>query len=199
MAGQSVCRMHGGSSPQARKKAAERLAEQAARRTLSDLGAEAPPVVDALDALERLGGEAVRLVDVLRGMVSDLEEIRYRGGPGSGTEQLRGELGAFLSALGRAESVLGRILALDLDAKRVRIEEAKVAAVVLALDKVLASPDLALDTERQRRGRELLARALGAPAVSKQLAAPVNGAADLARNEAHLLPRQALEAVAVEK
>jgi len=194
-----VCRMHGGSSPQARKKAAERIAEQAARRTLSDLGAEAPPVVDALDALERLAGEAMRLVDVLRGMVSDLEEIRYRGGPGSGTEQLRGELGAFLSALGRAESVLGRILALDLDAKRVRIEEAKVAAVVLALDKVLGSPDLGLDTERQRRGRELLARALGAATVSKSLAVPANGPAEQARNGARLMPSQALEAVAVDK
>ena len=106
MLGQHVCRMHGGKSPQALRKPGA-LAEQAARRVLSDLGAEAPPVVDALDALERLAGEAVRLVDVLRGMVSDLEEVRYRGGPGSGTEQLRGELGAFLSALGRAESDLG--------------------------------------------------------------------------------------------
>jgi len=169
------------------------LASQAARRTLSDLGAEAAPVVDPLTALEGVAGEAVRLVSVLRGMVSDLEEIRYRGGPGSGSEQLRGELSAYLGALGRAESVLGKIVSLDLDARRVRLAEAHVAAIVLALDKVLASPDLALDTERQRRGRELLARALGPPAVSKPLAAPANVPAEQVRNELPLMPSQALE------
>lgn len=190
MMGQQVCRMHGGSSPQARKKAAERLIEQQARKTLADLE-QVETLTDPFTALEGLASQAVQLVDVLRGQVAQLQELRYRGGPGSGTEQLRAELAAYLSALGRAESILGRILSLDLDTRRVRIEEAKVAAIVLALDKVLASPDLALDAARQRRARELLARALGAQGVSRVLAAASNMPADLDRNGPRLIYRQA--------
>jgi len=168
------------------------LAEQRALRVLANLE-QVESVTDPFAALEGLAGQAVALVDILRKQVAQLQEIRYRGGPGSGTEQLRAELAAYLSALGRAESILGRILSLDLDSRRVRLEEAKVAAVVLALDKVLASPDLALDSERQRRGRELLARALGAPSVRTSLGTPA-----LAREEARLRAKQALDVEAVD-
>jgi len=193
--GATVCFIHGGGNPRVSARAAERLAEQRARRTLSDLE-QTESVVDPFAALEALAGQAVGLVDVLRGMVGELQEIRYRGGPGTGTEQLRAEMSAYLNALGRAESILGRIVSLDLEGRRVRLAEAQVAAVVLALDKVLASADLGLDAERQRRGRELLARALGAPGVvSKSLAAPANMPADLRRNEAHLIRSQAAEVV----
>jgi hypothetical protein len=142
------------------------LAEQAARKTLTDLN-EVTPVIDPFGALENIAGQTVALVEVLRPMVADLEAVRYRGGPGSGTEQLRGELGAYITALTRAESVLGRILSLDLEGRRVRLAEAQIGAVLSAFDTVLASPALALSTDEQRKGRELLARALGTPNDSK--------------------------------
>lgn len=100
------------------------------------------------------------LVEVLRAMVGDLETIRYRGGPGSGGEQIRGELQAYLSALGRAESVLSKIIALDLDSRRLRLDEAKATFIVAALAKVLGHRDLELSEDRQRRARALLAQEL---------------------------------------
>jgi hypothetical protein len=162
--GASVCVKHGAGAPQVKAAAARRLAEGKARAVLADLE-KAAPVVDPFAALEDLAGQTVALVSLLRGMVSDLEAVRYRGGPGSGTEQLRGELQAYLAALTRAESVLGRIVSLDLQGRRLRLAEAQVAAVVGALDTVLSHRDLGLDVGRQRRGRELLARQLGAPSL----------------------------------
>ena len=180
MRGSNRCDFHGGKSPQAQRKAAERLLEQRAQAVLAALGEDVAPVTDALTALEDIAGQVMALVGLLKTKVAQLTEIRYSSG--MGLEQVRSELSVYLSALTRAESVLGRIISLDLEGRRVTIEEAKVAAVVLALDKVLASPDLALDAERQRRGRQLLARALGAQGVSKALAVPIGVSADQDRN-----------------
>ena len=186
MRGSNRCDFHGGKSPQARRKAAERLLEQRAQSVLAELGEDIEPIRDPLTALEEVAGQVMALVGLLKGKVSELTEIRYSSG--MGLEQVRSELSVYLSALTRAESVLGRIISLDLEGRRVTIEEAKVAAVVLALDKVLASPDLSLDSERQRRGRQLLARALGAQGVSKVLAAPFNVPAEQDSDGVHLLP-----------
>lgn len=156
--GGARCRMHGGASPQAMAAAAQRATEQRARRALEALG-ETTPVTDPFAALEDLAGQAVALVDLLRVEASRLEQIRYSAA-GMGTEQIRGELQAYLAAMARAESILGRIVSLDLDARRLRLDEAKAAVVIAALAKVLAHRDLALDEERQRRARALLAAEL---------------------------------------
>ena len=110
MNGQRRCHVHGGSSPQALAAAAERLALTRAQRTLESIG-ETAPCRDPLTALEDLAGQALALVDVLRGAVSRLEQIRYQDAHAG--EQLRGELTAYLSALARAESILGKIITLD--------------------------------------------------------------------------------------
>ena len=156
--GGTRCHWHGGSSPQAKAKAAERIVEQRARRVLAELGT-VEPVTDAIGELERIAGQAVVLCDLLRGVVAELEEIRYRGGLGKGVEQVRGELTAYMAALARAESVLAKIVSLDLDARRVRIDELRAAFVVAAFADVLTH--LGLDDEQQRVARALLARKLG--------------------------------------
>jgi len=188
--GLTRCKFHGGASPQALAGAEQRLAEARARKTLASLGQPVEPVRDAVAALESLAGECIALTSILRSAVGDLESIRYTSA--QGFEQVRGELSAYVSMLGRCETVLSKIVSLNLDARRVQLDEARVLLVVAALDAVLSHRDLALDPDRQRRARELLARRLGAPAlVSKSLAEPRNLPADLHRSDEHLSPSQA--------
>jgi len=196
--GLTRCKFHGGASPLALAKAEERLAEARARKTLASLGEPVEPVTDAVAALESLAGQCVALTSILRSAVGDLESIRYRST--QGFEQVRGELSAYVSMLGRTESVLSKIVSLDLDSRRVRLEEARILLIVTALEQVLASPKLGLDPERQRQGRELLARRLGAPeVVSKPLARPTNVLADLDRSDERLTRDQALGTELVER
>jgi len=174
MRDQVRCYIHGGRSPQALAKAVQRRTERAARRTLESLGTT-EPCTDAVAALEDLAGQAVALTDILRHKVADLEEIRYKGGVGDGVEQVRGELQAYLAAMGQCERILRSIIALNLDARRVRVQEAQVAIMVKALAKVLGHRDLALNEDRQRRARALLAHELGVtPAIEATATATVS-------------------------
>ena len=167
--GGNRCATHGGSSPQAKAKAAARLAEQRARRYLADLGGDVEPVTDPIGELERLAGQAVALTDLLRGVVSELEELRYRSS-GVGGEQVRGELQAYVASMARSESILGRIIALDLDARRVRVQEAEATAYISAVGRVMNR--LGLDVAQQRMARVWLASELG---VSPVAALPAGG------------------------
>lgn len=66
--GAVVCRLHGGSAPQVKQKAAERIAEDQARRELEQLDAllgPADPINNPLTELQQLGGEAKRWKELL--------------------------------------------------------------------------------------------------------------------------------------
>lgn len=165
MAGQDRCRMHGGSSPQAKRKAEQRLVEQTARATLADLD-HTEPVTDPFAALEDLAGQAKRFADILRTKVGELTQVGYSSS--QGLEQVKAEIQVYLSALTRAESVLAKIVSLDLESRRVRIAEAQASLVAAALARVLASSRLGLDNDAQRWARAALAKELGAPVTAIQ-------------------------------
>lgn len=141
------CRLHGGALPQAKLGAARRLADQHARKLLADLG-HVEPITDPIAALEDLAGQAKTLVDLLRIAVSDLEEIRYKGGLGQGTENVRGELQSYLAAMQRAESILGRIVSLNLDERRVRVQEVQAEIVLQAIGRAMDSVELPEDARQ---------------------------------------------------
>lgn len=183
-----VCRYHGGSAPQVVRTAAERVAQKRAQKVLADLGT-VEPVADPMLELEKIAGRAVTLVEVLGGIVSQLTEVAYKGGIGQGVEQVRGEVQAYQSALARAESVLSKILALDLDARRVRLQEAQAAVVLGAFAAVLADPGLALSVEQQRTARQLLASRL----VSSPLAGHSKPTVDQGQQSSLLIGSQEME------
>lgn len=91
-----------------------------AERMFHSLG-KTEPITDPILALEELAGQAKALVDSLQAVVTKLRTIRYRDERGA--EQLRGELTVYLAAIAQAESILGRIVVLDLDERRVRVVE----------------------------------------------------------------------------
>lgn len=165
VSGTTRCWRHGGKSPNALAKAEESKIETKARRVLADLGGRPEPVVDVLQALEDLAGEAVMLTHVLRSMVADLTKIRYEA-PGIGTEQIRGELTVYLSALSRAESILSKIAGLHLEERRVRVSELQAVALHSCVISALSKAEIA-EPGRQRfveaLSQELKAVAPGSP------------------------------------
>lgn len=156
--GEVVCRFHGGAAPAALVKAAQRRAEARALAILADLD-HVEPCSDPVGDLLGIAGQSVKLCDLLRGVVAQLEEVSYRGGIGAGQEQLRGELAAYLSALQRAESVLSRVVGLGLEERRVRVSERQVEVLAAAVDAALRR--LGLDAGQQASARLLLAEEIG--------------------------------------
>jgi len=155
MKGQTRCRMHGAKQPQKLAAAKRRLAEQAALRAVVREGIA--PLGDPVEQLRALASEAVGLKNFFADRLAALQELRYEGHAG---EQLRSEVALYERALDRSQRFLHDLARLGLDERTVRLDEARVVLLVSVLERVLASPDLALDAGRQARGRELLAEAL---------------------------------------
>lgn len=112
--GATVCRMHGGSSPQVRKaaevRAAKMTAEQTAQRMVARAGVDADPIEHLLESLHR----AAALVEVWGMMVAALDDEAER----TNEESVRGGLGYYEDELKSSPYELGvvsrdRLLALN--------------------------------------------------------------------------------------
>ncbi len=147
MTGSTVCRMHGGSAPQVKAKAAERVAQQEfdqeMTRTLARL--QVAPVDNPLTVLAQLAGQAVAFKDALAERVNELSSIRYEDLKGS--EQLRSEVALWERALDRCERFVTSMARLKIDDRLAKVEEAQVEVLLAALDAGL----LAVDVDPSRR------------------------------------------------
>lgn len=130
MNGATVCRNHGGATPQVRAAAARRLTVAKvladAEAVLAHEGVEA--VADPVEALARLAAEADAFKSALAARVNALKSVRY-GASGAGTEQLRSEVALYERALDRTAKFLEVLAKLGYEDRRTRVLERDADAV----------------------------------------------------------------------
>jgi hypothetical protein len=157
MKGQLVCYVHGGASPQAKAKAAVRLAEERAMTEIARLQVE--PVGNALEALQQHAGIVVRWRDECAAMAEDLgDRIRYESA--QGIEQLRSEMALWERALDRATVTLTALARCQVDERLAQISQRKAEVLAAALAGSLGTAGLSDEqaaTVRQDFARRLLA------------------------------------------
>lgn len=147
MAGQDICRMHGGNAPQVKAAAAVRVAEDKARTALAKLSGKARPIGNVLEELHDVAAEVVEFKDIMRLQVA---ELRYVGYSGEAGEQVRASVVVFERAMDRAVSVLATIARLNIDERLAAMGRAQGDQVFAAVRDSLAEPDAALTREQQR-------------------------------------------------
>jgi hypothetical protein len=158
MNGGEVCEWHGGRAPQVRRKAAERYAEQKAAQFVRTMKID--PVDNPLVALSMVAGEMSAIKDRLGGIVDNLEDAALRSTDDKGSEQIRGELSAYLSQLNSFAGTLGMIAKLNIDERLARITEAQKMMVIRAIEYALA--DAGIAGPAATRAKQVAARHLRA-------------------------------------
>lgn len=134
MRGSMVCHKHGGSAPQVRAKARERLLAAEAAEELARLDVQ--PIDNPLVMLADLLGQAAAFKDVLAVKVNDLgTELRFMDAKGA--EQLRSEVALWERALDRCERFAVNMARLNIDTRLVAISEQQHAMVLRAVDAAL--------------------------------------------------------------
>jgi hypothetical protein len=179
IAGGTTCEYHGGSAPQVRAKAAERVLEAEVRREIGRQGWE--PVTDPVAAYADNAGEVLAFKDRLRERVETLDDWTLRIAAFGASddeaegkqlmamgEQVRAYVAAYERALDRAERTLARMISLGLDAKAIelRAEMFRQAAGERLRDVVLGVlAEIGLSDEQQARVPAVMAKHFRAQAA----------------------------------
>jgi hypothetical protein len=149
MVGQRVCRMHGGSSPQALEAAERRRLEAGAEATINAMLwpglRSAEPVKDPVASLERLAGALEQLVDQAGARVSQLQHLAG----GKDLTQLRAEVTLLERALGHLRSVLVDMARLGIAERQIQLDQQLSDVIVGAFRAALAAVAL-LPADRER-------------------------------------------------
>lgn len=146
------CKLHGGASPQAKRKQAERVLEKQVKHAIA--GMDIKPVENPLTALSQLAGEIIAWKDLMATHVATLKDtLRY------GTEhaeQIRGEVLLYERGMDRAVAVLAQIARLKIDERLAAINEAQVKQMSRMLEGALDA--LGLGYEQKRKAFAELSR-----------------------------------------
>lgn len=145
--GTTRCRMHGGASPQAKAKGAERLAQQAATRELTRLGITRREVHPA-EALIELVHYQASVVDFWRHKVSELDQddltwgrtkVKTGGDDAGTTEEAKPNIAYALlgEASDRLAAYASAALKAGVEERKVRLAESQGALVAQAIRQVL--------------------------------------------------------------
>ncbi len=156
MNGQLVCRMHGGSSPQALAKAEERMAEAQAEAMVRQLWVgleQATPVTDPVLALQRLAGALEQMVDTLGVRVNSMASIEA----GSDLAQVRGHASALDKVIGHLRGLLADMVRLGIAQQRLQLERDQARMVGVAVNEALDALGVSVD-QRETFTRVFLER-----------------------------------------
>jgi hypothetical protein len=126
--GATVCRMHGGSAPQVRNAADQRVDEAIANAKIAQFLSthQIEPVENPLEALRELAGEIVAVKGWLRDQVTHLEhESSVQG------EQIAAVMQLYSNFLDKSERVLVNIAKLNIDERLSHIQHAQAQIMVL--------------------------------------------------------------------
>lgn len=148
MKGQKVCRVHGGRSPQAQAKAAERLAgaevaDQISKRLMKK---DFPTIDSFYDEFEQQIAMAIWWRDICLERVEKLndDEWRYKGQTG---EQVRAEVQLFTQSMERVGKFLESGAKLNLAERKQKLDEAQAILLVGVIKAILG--DLGLSKKQQ--------------------------------------------------
>lgn len=143
--GHKRCDLHGGASPQARRKAAERVLDEQVQHAIS--GMDIKPIGNPLVALSTLAAEIIAWKDLIAAHVEKLKgELRYET---EHAEQIRGEVTLYERALDRSVAVLAKIAQLKIDERLAAINEAQVQQMTRILEGSLDALGMTYDQKRQ--------------------------------------------------
>jgi len=115
--GAGACKLHGGCMPNHQAGALRVLAEGQARAELARLGVEATPVLNPLEQLARLAGEAEQWKDILRAQVAALESLT------TGDGRMHGEALALERALAQCGAFCIAMARLNIDDRIVKVNQ----------------------------------------------------------------------------
>jgi len=144
--GGTVCKIHGGHSPQAIRAAQEResrrivteLYEADPQAAIAAYGVEG--IQDPLDMLSRVAAGALHTMDALGQRVNALERIRYESEAGG--EQIRAELKLYMAAVAQAGKFLDMLIKSGFEDRRLKLDEQTAQMFVTAMQRVLARLEL---------------------------------------------------------
>jgi hypothetical protein len=172
MNGSKVCKAHGGRARQVKAKAAQVLAERKAEAILVGL-ADYEPVTDPLTTLQHLAGRAVRLLDVLEGVVSELTRLRYS----TQAEQIDGRVIVYERAMDRAGRLVADLARLNIDERLAKVSGQQAEALNRVLRGALADLGVAVTDEAVRAAvARQLRLVAGGPVPRGALTAPAGTA-----------------------
>lgn len=159
IAGLTLCYRHGGSNRIMRAAGARNVAEDKVEKKARALALrlDIDPVDNPLQALSLHMGEEIRLKEAFHLLVTQLEELRYRGAAG---EQIRAEITLYERALDRVGTRLIAYARLNIDERLAVIQEKQAEAIIRAIDAALAHAGItgpAAVEARQVAARELRA------------------------------------------
>lgn len=117
---QKRCRMHGGTSPKAKVRAAREQVETDMSRMVSMMDIQ--PVHDPLTALKDVAGEIIAWKDAMRVQVEKLNTLSYRTDYG---ETAKAVVQLFERSMDRATNVLAQIARLNIDERLAAVTESQ--------------------------------------------------------------------------